>query len=76
LHKPIPLGTDVIVPTGNYSPGKLRAGKVVGIAMFHVIFNYIVLLDDDIIDEYGAHKAISVPGTILETSDGGNWRLE
>lgn len=79
LHKPVPLGSDVVIPVGPYNGSdKPRTGKVVGISSTHVLFHYIVLLDDgcEYHDGYGTHKAVSVIGTALEKPGGGNWKLD
>lgn len=77
MHKPVPMGAEVIIPVGPFSD-RIRKGKVAGISFIHVIFNYIVILNDgdEYETEYGTQKAISVPGPTLEKPDGGNWRLE
>lgn len=75
LHKPIPMDSRVIIPTGFSKLDRPLQGTVVGIAMCHVVFAYIVLLDEPITSEYGPQRALSVPGSALETPDGGNFRL-
>lgn len=75
LHKPVPMGAEVIVPA-EYT-GRTRKGKVVGIASIHVVFQYIILLDDgeEIESEYGIQRALTVAGPALEAPDGTHWRL-
>lgn len=74
LHKPIPMGARVVLPEEFYGGGK---GTVVGISSMHVIFNYIVLLDEPKEDsDYGTWKAISVSGTVLTGEDGTSYQLD
>lgn len=71
LHKTIPLNTRVSIPLIN------RVGLVVGISSMHVIFHYIVLLDEEYEIPEGKVKAVAVSGTELWSEDGkSNWRLE
>lgn len=74
LHKPVPMGARVIVPA-HYAGHPVR-GEVVGISMMHVIFTYIVLLDEPIESEHGLLKALTIGGPELEAEDGGNWRMD
>lgn len=74
LHKPVPMGVRVVIP--EYFVGKKMKGEVAGISSMHVIFHYIVLLDEPIESEFGLQKAITVGGPQLEAEDGSNWRLE
>jgi hypothetical protein len=77
LHRPVPLQTRVIVPE-NYL-GQHRAtygGRVVGIASVHVMFMYIVLLDEPLMTDYGVTNAIVCDGANLKNEDGEYaWRL-
>ena len=79
LHKPVPLQTKVRTIKGSGFPQV--TGRVVGISAMHVIFTYIVLLDEPLFPlgpelSDGRHDAIAVPGTALESEDGSyNWRL-
>ena len=67
FHKSIPMGTVVIVSERLNKKLTSLSGEVVGVASTGPIFNYIVLLDEPINDpDFGAVKAISVPGTHLE----------
>ena len=77
LHKPVPMGADVIIPAGPYSD-RVRKGKVAGISFIHAIFNYIIILDpgDEYQSEYGVQNAVSIPGPTLEKPGGGSWRLD
>jgi hypothetical protein len=71
LHKPIPMNTRVSIPMLNGS-----FGRVVGIASMHVIFCYIVLLDDHLEINDEVVSAVSISGTELVSEDGKtNWRL-
>lgn len=76
LHKPVPMGARVkITENSGYPP--VSPGTVVGVASVHILFHYIVLLDTPFDTEYGPQRALSVPGTHLETEDGlTNFRLE
>lgn len=74
LHKPVPMGVRVKVKAP-YVAGEAW-GEVVGIAAVHVIFTYIILLDNPIESVYGTVRAICVGGPELEGENGENWRLE
>ena len=63
LHKPIPMNTRVRLDTSIY-PGNIL-GTVIGISFQHVIFGYIVLLDEPITYMDDTFGAISVPGPQL-----------
>lgn len=76
MHKPIPLGTKVVIPKNSGYVSEDHTGEVVGISSQHIMFTYIVLLDEPIVNEYGINKAICVIGTQLENLDGSNFRLE
>ena len=67
LHKPVPMGARVKTSQG--------VGTVAGISSIHVIFGYVVILDNEIQTEYGPMKAIVEYGAQLENVDGSNWRL-
>lgn len=74
LHKPVPLESRVRLPFHYF--GKEVKGTVVGISSMHVIFVYIVLLDEAQDSEFGKVRAVAVPGAELESEDGStNWRL-
>lgn len=75
LHKPIPMGTRVVVPAGWCSTGPVT-GTVEGIAFMHVIFGYIVVLDEPIQTEFGAQRAVAVTGPQLTGVNGEHWRLD
>jgi hypothetical protein len=76
LHKPVPMNVRVVIPE-HYHTGKTpKYGKVVGISACHVIFTYIVLLDEPMPSEYGPLGALVVNGPELVGVDGENWRLE
>jgi hypothetical protein len=71
--QPVPMGTRVNIPP-NYL-GKPAKGTVAGIAQIHVVFQYIIILDEPYIDpSYGEMRAITVSGPELEGEDGTNWR--
>lgn len=75
LHKAVPMQARVRFPELYLGPGKRNTGTVAGIAALHVIFTYIVLLDEPIKTEYGLTSAISIGGSELESEDGlTNWR--
>jgi hypothetical protein len=74
LHRPVPMGARVVVP--EYYLGKPNiTGTVAGIASLHIIFAYIVILDEEIDTEYGTQKAIVVNGPELVGVNGENWKL-
>ena len=57
--------------------GKLATGTVVGIASIHVVFQYIVLLDEPTETEYGLQSAVVCGGPQLThavTQE--NWRFQ
>lgn len=75
MHKPIPMGTRVRVPAG-YACANEIVGTVVGISSWHVVFMYIVLLDEALDTDYGFQRAISVHGASLVSEDGSmNWKI-
>lgn len=76
LHKPVPMGSRVYIPEYFSSKRKKLAGTVVGVASLHVIYTYIVLLDEPLAsEEFGEVKAVVVNGPELEGIDGSNWRM-
>lgn len=76
LHKEVPIGTRVYIPSMYYSyKDKRYTGTVAGIASMHVVFGYIVILDEEIPSEFGDLKAIVVYGSQLEGLNGEHWRL-
>lgn len=74
LHKPVPMGARVRTP--KHYLGEDKIGTVEGIAFRHIVFVYIVRLDEPIQTEYGEQRAIVIPGSELEGLDGTNWRIE
>jgi hypothetical protein len=74
LHKPVPMESRVIVPKHYLDRDDVK-GTVVGVASMHVIFTYIVLLDEPIDTEYGTCRAIVVNGPELRGENGEDWRL-
>lgn len=75
MHKDIPLQTRVIVDAQYL--GKDVTGTVGGIASMHVVFHYIVVLDEPHVFEDETYTAISVIGSHLKNLDGEfAWRLE
>lgn len=77
LHKPVPMGSRVYIPEYfSINKEKKLTGTVAGVASVHVIYTYIVLLDESIqSEEFGELKAVVVNGPELEGVDGSNWRL-
>lgn len=73
LHKPVPMGARVVIPA--LYVGEVRHGTVVGIGFVHIVFSYIVLLDEPVNTPYGTMRAIPVVGGDLTGEDGSNWRL-
>lgn len=74
LHKSVPMGARVRVPPHYH--GHVATGTVVGIASLHVVFIYIVLMDEPFPSEFGECRALTVGGSELESEDGTvNWRL-
>ena len=78
LHKPIPMETRVRFPRGlNPNATDYQYGTVVGVASLHVLFTYIVLLDEPMDSAEGRVRAVGVIGPLLESADGTkNWRLD
>ena len=77
LHKEVPLGTKVYIPLAYHSDKDKRyTGTVAGIAFMHVIFGYIIILDEELPSEFGNLKAVVVSGPELEGVNGEHWRLE
>lgn len=77
LHKPVPMNARVRIPEHYLGRGKRDTGTVVGIAAIHVVFSYIILLDEPIETEYGQTRALSIGGAQLESEDGlTHWRLD
>lgn len=75
LHKPVPMGSRVIIPEQFLKKDNVM-GVVAGIAFVHVIFGYIVILDEPVETEYGTQKAIVVSGSELRGVNGEDWRLQ
>lgn len=75
FHKPIPMGTRVIVP--KHYVGEEVKGEVIGVSFAHVIFTYMVLLDKPIPSPYGdgTIRGICVSGTELKGENGEDWRI-
>jgi hypothetical protein len=75
LHLPVPMNSRVRIPD-TFLGGK-ATGTVVGVAMEHVIFTYIVLLDESHQAPFGEIRAIVVPGPLLTSEDGlSDWKLK
>lgn len=75
LHKSVPIGARVRVPS--HYLGHAAVGTVVGISSVHIIFFYIVLMDEPFPSEYGECRALTVSGSELDSEDGKtNWRLD
>jgi len=78
LHHPIPMGTRVVLPD-HYGPAGASPphGTVQGIAMAHLVFSYIVVLDHQmVLPPYGTVQAVVATGPELVGEDGTHWRLE
>ena len=75
---PVPLESRVLVPVSYIGEGRSSySGTVVGIAATHIIFTYIVLLDEPVEDpQYGGMlRAITVDGCNLRDTLGNYaWR--
>lgn len=77
FHKPIPMGTRVIVPEHLFGDGKDHLGTVIGIASLQVFFIYIVLLDEPWEDpNYGTCQAVPVSGCALRGQDGTDYQVD
>jgi hypothetical protein len=68
------MNTRVIVPKHYLGKDNIR-GTVVGISSMHVVFGYIVLLDEAIQTEFGETRAVIVNGPELNGENGEHWRL-
>lgn len=64
MHEDFQMETAVVVDETVY-PGAIT-GTIIGIALMHVIFHYIVLLDVPIEVEGETFRGISVSGTLLK----------
>lgn len=73
LHKPVPMGTKVRLPETWLS--QAMTGEVVGISAIHVIFMYIILLDEPVKTEFGVQRACVCGGSQLDGLDGSHWRF-
>jgi len=74
LHKAVPMGVRVKVPPA-YLKGRQNVwGTVVGVSFAHLVFGYIVFLDESFQAEHGEIRALTVIGSELEAEDGSNWR--
>lgn len=75
FHRPIPMNSHVRLPLEWL--GKPATGTVVGVASMHVIFHYIVLLDEPHQDtDFGQIRAVTVGGPQLEPTDGSTgWKF-
>lgn len=57
--------------------GRKAFGTVVGVSSMHVIFHYIILLDEPFQAEFGEIRALTVIGSELTSEDGSqDWRLK
>lgn len=77
MHKPVPMGARVKIPPYYFNADKEIWGTVEGVSWKHVIFIYIVVLDERIeTDDLGSIKAVTVSGPELEGEDGLHWRVD
>jgi len=76
LHKPVPMGVRVMIPDHYHNEGREVWGTVQGVALAHIIWTYIVVLDDPLTTPFGVVGAVVVPGSLLEGEDGINWRRD
>lgn len=80
LHHPVELETRVRFPK-NWSSGDPEKpghhyGTVIGVSFVHIVFHYIVLLDEPIDTPEGKVRGVTLPGPLLESEDGSkHWRL-
>ena len=76
LHNPVPMESCVSIPKYYSNSGERILGTVVGISSMHVIFQYIVLLDEPLKTPEGTVRAVVVNGPELVGEDGNkNWRI-
>jgi len=75
LHKSVPLGAPVVIPDNYHNQPDPVTGRVGGIASFHVVHTYIVILDEKLDTPFGRVEAVVVPGTELRSPDGSDWKL-
>lgn len=74
LHKPVPMQTRVKIPI--YYLGEQQTGTVAGIAFQHVVFAYIVILDEPFFYQAEFITAITVLGSELMDENGEfAWKL-
>lgn len=76
FHKPVPMGTRVLVTTPYVNKEDCQEGTVIGVASTHLISMYIVLLDKPIESNCGTLKAIVINGPEIRGVDGMSWKLE
>ena len=76
LHKPVPMYSRVKIPKRYHGLDEDVIGTIVGVSSVHVIFTYIVYLDNELKSSFGSVRGIVVPGPELEGLDGTNWRLQ
>lgn len=75
FHKVVPMETRVKVPSSYLNNRQNVSGTVVGISFAHVVFGYIVLLDEPFqAERLGKIRALVVLGSELEAEDGSNWK--
>lgn len=75
LHKPVSMETRVRVNLFD-NKSKDYTGIVVGIASLHILFTYIVLLDEQLNINEDVCRAVTVPGPLLRSEDVlSDWRL-
>ena len=76
LHDPVPMGVRVKVPGHYHNENGEVWGEVQGVASAHVIWTYIVVLDEALATPFGVVRAVTVPGPELEGERGAHWRRE
>lgn len=75
LHYPVPMNTRVRIPDSYLN--RKSFGTVVGVSSSHIVFLYIVLLDEPFQADFGEIRALSVIGSELVSEDGlTDWRLK
>lgn len=69
MHRPVPMNTRVVIAPGYVQRDAVK-GTVRGIATMHVVFQYIVVLDEPIQTDQGEIGAVAVTGPSLTGEDG------
>lgn len=70
------MGSRVKIPEHYHNEPHELWGEVQGVSSAHLLWTYIVLLDEPLTTGFGTVRAVAVPGPELEGEGGINWRLK